>query len=116
MAKDLLTNEDFEPKRITQKFVEAKNRIKYHNNKAKEFRDSIAKINKPLIKNIKILNELMQDKEELTFHEQFLLGKGYEFGIYSHIEFYDNKNVPAIHHFILIRQPNNFIEIIKNIK
>ncbi len=36
MRKDLLTGEQFSPKRITQKFASAENRIIYYNNKANQ--------------------------------------------------------------------------------
>ena len=63
MRKDLYTGELFEPKRITQKFANSKNRIAYHNFNATKLRQSIAHINKPLHVNLKILNELMIEKK-----------------------------------------------------
>ena len=74
---DLLTGEGFYPSRITQKFASAKNRIKYHNNKANKLRHSVMFVNTPLQSNLRILNELMKEKEKATFHKQYLLGKGY---------------------------------------
>ena len=92
IRNDLLTNEEFIPTRNNQKFACPENRIKYHNIKANEFRHSIAYFKKPLVKNIKILDEIMNGKKEIEIHKQFLLGKGYSFGINSHVERFENKN------------------------
>ena len=110
--QDLLTNEDFVPSRINQKFAKAENRIKYYNDKANEFRHSIAYLNKPILLNIRILNELMKSKKEATFHKQFLLGKGFSMGVYTHIEQYDNKNHFAIHKYIILSLANEQIKIV----
>ena len=111
--QDLLTKEEFIPSRINQKFAVAKNRIKYHNNKANEFRHSIAYFKKPLVKNIKILDEIMNGKKEIEIHKQFLLGKGYSFGINSHVERFENKNHFAIHRYMVIPMPNEQLKIVK---
>ena len=110
--QDLLTNEDFVPARINQKFAKAENRIKYYNNKANEFRHSIAYINKPLNLNIRILNELMQVKKEAIFHLQFLYGKGFSTGSYTHIEQYNGKKQFAIHKYILLFLADEQVKII----
>jgi len=110
--QDLLTNEEFIPLRINQKFAKAKNRIKYYNDKANEFRHSIAYISKPLNLNIRILNELMGGRKEATFHKQFLLGKGFSWGTYTHIEEYENKKQFAVHKYILLFLDNEQIKII----
>ena len=60
--KDLLTNEDFAPKRSNQKFATQSNRIKYHNNKANALRKASSFVNKPLMTNLNILNSLFTDK------------------------------------------------------
>ena len=110
--QDLLTNEDFVPSRINQKFAKAENRIKYYNDKANEFRHSIAYLSKPIQHNIRILSELMKGKKEASFHKQFLLGKGFSIGVYTHIEQYDGKNQFAIHTYIILPLANEQIKII----
>jgi hypothetical protein len=102
MSFDLLTEEEFTPTRITQKFSCPKNRIKYHNERAKEFRHSVSYITKPLLNNVRILNCLMKDKKKLIFYRQFLLGKGFSFQHFSHTEKYEGQNRYAIHEYILI--------------
>lgn len=113
IKKDLLTNEEFYSTRINQKFANADNRIKFYNDKANKFRQSIASISKPLQNNIMILNELMVGKEQCVFHKEFLLGKGYTLSIHSHIQQYQNKNHFAIHNFIIITISETQIKIIK---
>ena len=110
--QDLLTNEDFVPSRINQKLAKAENRIKYYNDKANEFRHSIAYLSKPIQQNIRILNELMKGKKDAAFHKQFLLGKGFSMGVYTHIEQYDSKNQFAIHTYIILPVANEQIKII----
>jgi hypothetical protein len=110
--QDLLTKEEFIPTRINQKFSCSQNRIKFYNNKANEFRHSIAYISKPLNTNIKIVIELMKGIKECVFHRQFLLGKGFSFGYYTHIEQYNGKNHHAVHNYILSIS-NDEIKIIK---
>jgi hypothetical protein len=85
---DLLTGEPFVAKSITHKFARAKNRQKFWNNDAKKLRHSVQHINKPLHKNLKILNEVMKNITKKKLHRQWLLGKGFSFGVMTHyIEF-----------------------------
>ena len=114
MKLDLLTGEEFIPKRSTQKFANAKNRIAYHNFNATKFRQSLSKFNKPLHQNIRILNEIMKDKEEAIFHKQFLLGKGFSFSVHTHLEEYNDKNLCAVYQYIFFPLENQQIKIIKN--
>jgi hypothetical protein len=113
MLRDLLTSEEFIPIRITQKFSCPANRIKYHNNRAKEFRHSINYLTKPLINNIRILNTLMKDKKQMVFHRQFLLGKGFSFSHFSHNVKYEGHNRYAIHEFLFISLEKDEFEIIR---
>ncbi len=114
MKLDLLTGEEFIPKRSTQKFANAKNRIAYHNMNATKLRQSISHINKPLHQNLRILNELMNDKNEAVFHKQFLLGKGFSFSVHTHLEKYNDNNFCAVYQYIFFPLENQQIKIIKN--
>jgi len=99
---DLLTGEKFTPTRRNQKFASAKNRIAFNNNKAFELRDSKAFVDKPLKDNHRILSGLLKPNETKSFTKEFLKGKGYNTGVFSHYETHDNKSCPAIYQFILI--------------
>ena len=111
--RDLLTKEEFVPSRITQKFAKPENRIKYYNNKANEYRHSVAYINKPLQSNIRLLIELMNDKTEAVFHKEFMLGKGYDFNFHTHVEKYDNKKQFAVHNYLIWNIEDNQVKIVK---
>ena len=110
--KDLLTQEEFIPTRINQKFASARNRIKFYNDRANEFRHSIAEISKPLFLNIRILNAIMRGKKELVIHKQYLLGKGYTMGLHTHIELNNQKNHFAIYNYIIIPLENDEVKIV----
>jgi hypothetical protein len=85
---DLLTGETFIATRINHKFAKPKNRIKFHNIKATKLRHSVQNINKPLHQNLKILNEIMVDCMKKKLHRQWMLGKGFNFGVMTHfVEF-----------------------------
>lgn len=110
---DLLTKEEFEPKRITQKFVNAKNRIKYHNDKANALRHSVACFNKPLLDNLRILNSLLDKKGAITLHKQYLKGKGFSFDVHTHFEEYKGKTRVAVYDFIIMSNENDQINIVR---
>lgn len=110
--QDLLTQEEFTPSRINQKFANARNRIKFYNDRANEFRHSIAYISKALNLNIRILNSLMKDRKDLIIHKQYLLGKGFAMGIHTHIEQYNGNKQFAIHKYIIIPLANDEVKII----
>ncbi len=110
---DLLTGEEFNSMRINQKFSNPRNRIKYYNNKASKLRHSNAWVDKPLHKNLSILNEIMLDKKEEIFHKQYLLGKGLTFKINTHFEEYDGKQRNAVYQYIIIPLPEDKIKIHK---
>lgn len=110
---DLLTGEKFKALRINQKFANPQNRIDYHNKKANHLRQSLAYINKPLLVNIRILNELMEGKTEAVLHKQFLLGKGFCMAVHTHYEKNQDKFHCAIYQYIIITLENEQIKIIK---
>lgn len=110
---DPLTNEAFTPSRANMRFASKENRIKYYNNKANAFRYSAAFANKPLYTNLKILNELMVNKKEATFHKQFLIGKGFNFSFFTSYVVLDGKSNFAVYQYIIIKELNS-IKIKKN--
>ncbi len=112
-ALDKYTGEEFVKKRINQVFAKAQNRIAYYNKKANNLRHSVSYINKPLHTNLRILNELLENKQEATFHKQFLEGKGFSFSVHTHLELYEEKNQFAIYKYIILNPTHNYIKIIK---
>jgi len=114
IKKDLLTGEAFVPQRINQVFANSNNRIAYHNKKANELRHSAAFINKPLHVNLRVLNDLLKNKKERTFHKQYLLGKGFSFSVHNHVNSYEGKNHYAVYQYTVVNLGDDQIKIIKN--
>jgi hypothetical protein len=110
---DLLTGEKFIPARANQNFASAANRIKYYNQKANETRHKAAFVNKPLHANFLILNNIMGTLKEKVFHKQFLLGKGFSFGVNTHCEVLGSEKHFAIYHYIMIPLQGDQIKIIR---
>lgn len=110
---DLLTGEKFEAQRINQNFANPQNRIKYYNQKANQLRYDNAFVNKPLHKNVCILNELLCDKKEIVIHKQFLSGRNFHFGVHTHYEEYNGKRHFALYQYTVIPIENDQIKIIK---
>jgi hypothetical protein len=113
IRRDLLTNEEFTPTRNNQKFARSSNRIKYHNQRANAVRYSSAFINKPLMNNLRILNELLSDKGEKVFHKEYLKGKGFNFGVCTHCMVMENQNRFCYYQYVLINGVNDTVKIIK---
>ena len=111
--KDLLTGELFTPSRITQKFANEQNRIKYHNQKANSIRHNKMHVDAPLRINLRILTELLSSKNEATFHKEFLLGKGYTFGVLTHYINFEKDTMLCLYHFMIKPIAGDQITIIK---
>lgn len=110
--KCLYSNEDFVQTRSNQKFANSKNRMKYHNEKRKQINDLRASIDYKLHKNHNILIELMEDRDNLVFHKEFLKGKGFSFNVLTHYQLYQNKNIHALYDFLLMEK-NGAINILR---
>lgn len=100
--KDLLTGEEFIPKKISQRFANPQNRIKYNNNLANALRQERAVVDKPMFKTHRVLKELMKNKKMETFHKQFLLGKGIDFRVFNNIKIFEGIARYALYEFIII--------------
>lgn len=110
---DPLTKEEFFPKKSSQCFANPKNRIKYNNQRASKLRQARAFVDKPLHQNHLILKEILGSRSSKEVHEQFLLGKGFNFSIYSYIKKLENINCMGIYDMILCPLGNNKFEIKK---
>lgn len=110
---DPLTGEIFYALRSNQVFASDENRIRYNNLKAKQLRENKSIVDKPLLNNFRILNNLMNGKEEGVFHKQFLLGQGYSFLVMTHFEEYKGQKHMAIYNFIINPIDGENIKIIR---
>ena len=81
--QDLLTKEEFSPKRTNQKFACADNRKTYHNLKARKAREITRGVDYIIKKNWNILKHQLKGNERTTRSKQFLLGAGYNFKYYQ---------------------------------
>jgi len=75
---------EFIPKRSNQIFLNKDCRIKYNNAKSNFIRHQLHAYNGPLLKNYKILEEIMRGKKEKTFHKEFLKGKDFSSSLITH--------------------------------
>lgn len=115
VKKCLYSGEEFIPKKVSQRFSTPKNRIKFNNEKASQTRLKRAFVDKPLHKNHAILLDLIGNKTEIAKHEEFLLGKGYNFSLTSHFDMWEGNKHPCIYEFIIIKSLNNpLIKIVRN--
>ncbi len=104
---DPFTGEEFIPKKISQRFANKENRIKFNNDKAKKIRIEQAPIINPLKLNYRIIKELIGSKMEIILNKEFLRGKGFDFTVNSGIERYNQKIYPLIFTYLVI---NDFSE------
>lgn len=99
---DPFTGEEFIPKKISQRFANKENRIKFNNDKAKKIRIEQAPIINPLKLNLKIIKELIGNKREIILNKEFLRGKGFDYTVNSGIERFNQKIYPLIFTYLVI--------------
>ncbi len=109
---DPLTGEEFEPKRTNQKFASQENRIRFNNSKAKKLRDSMNFVKGPLQQNLRILNELLEGIKEAIIHIEFLKGKGFHFGVCTHIQKFGENNLKMIYQYGIQKEGSDTVKII----
>lgn len=113
IRKCKLTGQEFTPVRSNQLFISPEARIKYHNIKSNRIRKRKAYIDKPLHENYKILTELMKNKDKLSVHKQYLLGRGFNFLVFTNYKNYEGKRYPCIYDYIIQAYDNDTITIMK---
>lgn len=107
-----LTGEEFYPKRSNMVFKSATARIKYHNNEANKLRREKSFVDRPLRRNKKILDELIHNTETKSVHKQFMLGKGFNFSVFTHYQEHNSKHYPAVYNYVVISN-GDVIKVIK---
>lgn len=111
---DPFTGEKFIPGRSNQIYANSKNRIMHNNHKARELKNKLSYINEPVSLNRRILEDLLKEKKEEICHVEFLLGKGYNFKVMTHMDNYDDREYPCIYNFMIINMENNNVKLRKN--
>lgn len=99
---DPYSGEEFMPKRISQRFANRENRIKFNNEKAKQIRIEQSTVFNPLKLNIKIIKELMGTKSEIVVHKEFMKGKGFDFTMSTGSDRLDGKIYPLNFNYLII--------------
>lgn len=112
-ARDPLTTEFFFKKRNNQRFATSENRVTYHNRRANELRKNMNNVNRPLFVNNRILLEIMVGKRKAIFHKQYLLGKGFTFGVFTHYTDWEGISRPSLYDFLILSLKEDKIQIIK---
>ena len=119
LKTDPYTSEEFFPLRCNQRFAKSKNRIAFHNLNNNEFRKKTEVINKPLIKNLKILDELFLSKNKksndnsITCHKEFMLGRNYDFTKHTHFDVFEGQKYISCFNYIIIHLDKENVKIIK---
>lgn len=110
---DPLTEEEFIPKKSSQKFACAENRIKYNNNRANEIRREKSVLDKPLSKNLRVLDEIMLGKTEGIFHDEFLLGNGYTFSAFNCIKEHKGVRGYGVYQYLMLPHEKDYRKFIR---
>jgi hypothetical protein len=107
------SGEKFTPRRRNQVFANAKNRRDFHNDRAAEFRQIKAPINKNLEKNLLLLLKLVPKGEIKSFSKQQLIVNGFNPSYFTHLKSHNGKICRCIYQFILptSEDPNSVIVI-----
>ncbi len=116
---DPYTSTEFFALRCNQRFARSKNRTAFHNLINNEFRRKMDIINKPLMKNLKILDELFLSKNKtsndksITCHKEFMLGRNYDFSKHTHFDVFEGQKYVACYNYIIIHLDKEKLKIIK---
>jgi hypothetical protein len=82
---DPYTKEAFFPKRSNQVFATPQNKMRYHNERAKEYRDETKKVRSRLDRNNKLFESLLRQNNKARFHIEYLKGKGVDLNTVTRI-------------------------------
>jgi len=97
--KDPLTGEIFTPKKVTQRFKNPENQIKWNNNLQSQRRQSLGVILRPLQKTHRILTTALGRKEYVRLHREWLKGAGADMTLFTHIESVNSERFHSIFNF-----------------
>ena len=73
---DPYTQEKFFPKRSNQVFATPKNKMMFHNERAKEYRDETKAVRSRIDRNNKLFASMLGNRIKVRKHVEFLKGKG----------------------------------------
>jgi len=99
---DPFTSEEFEPKKVSQKYAVPANRIKHNNLKASILRQERAFLDKHVNKNHLIIREIYVEDGDNIFHKMWLEGKGLRLDATNRVLLYKGKHEYCVYEYILI--------------
>jgi len=111
---DPLTGQVFSAK-PNQRFQTATNRVRFNNNLAIKHRRLINDTSKPLNTNIKVLERLLKDEEQMKFHIEYLKGASINLNICTGFVIENGKNYPCIYHYMIKTLEDDMV-LIKKMK
>lgn len=100
------SNTVFVPKRQNQIFRSASDRISQNNLLNNLLRRKLSFINKQLLKNYKIADDLLSDFTDVSVHKQFLRGKGFSFQMFTHVSQKDDEIVFGLYDISFMKLPD----------
>jgi hypothetical protein len=110
---DPLTKTEFIPKRRNQVFMSEMNRIRWNNEKAAKLRDAKSAIDKILMKNYVILDELLQKGQKKTISKEELLSRGFNLNVFTNLKTYEGATCRCLYNFLFPKNVNpDFVTII----
>ena len=83
--------EEFETNRVDQFFLNRLHQVSYNNDKQSLLRKQLNKINKPIMKTLRIYKELLGLKSKIRISKDFLRGKGANLGVFTHVDKRDDE-------------------------
>ncbi len=107
--KDPLTGEIFVPKKVTQRFKNRVNQIKFNNQKQSARRAFLGILLKPLTKTHRILTEALGGEDTVTLHREWLEGAGADMTLFTHIETIDENSFQAIFNFKITSKDEYYV-------
>ena len=110
---DPYTGEIFYAKRKNQRFASRKNQIAFNNDKAKDIRDLMAKIDNHIRNNWNILIDIHKEEEFALRTKDYLLGRGYNFKFFHFETFIDGKRYFCIYNYGITMIDSGLYKIIK---
>lgn len=107
---------EFKPKRSNQIFANSNCRIAYHNNRNNAKRKELAKLFKPIEKQYEILLKLLNGRNQVQVHKEYLRGAGFNFSLFTHVHYNETikKNCYALHTVHYYKVDQDYYKIVNN--
>jgi hypothetical protein len=111
LRKCPFSGEYFKPKRSNQKFASKRNRIAYYNQKYRERRLPLERINQSLFHNYSILEIALDDKNELNLDLTYLRDRGFDFTLFTQFFNHENETLFGLYDLVFKQLDSNTIKI-----